>query len=349
MKIGILTFHWGANHGAVLQAYASQKYLENKYNADVKIIDYYPKNQELSYKKAFKTKRFWKISENIKLVKKNKRISYFREKLSLTKRYYSNEELKNDSPEFDIMLCGSDQIWNPYYAMKGEGKITPVYFLNFGKEACKRVALSVSFGCIKYPNDAKEVVLPYINKFDAISVRENTGLEILKEMGVEKGEVTADPTSLLMSKDYLEICSDISKNTNENVALCILRSQSKEAKSLIKALVSREHKKVNDISNLSVEKWMAGIRDASVVITNSFHCVMMCLKLHIPFWIVLEKGALSGMNDRMFTLMKKFQLEERIVTDIKDNEKQIDWANVDLKMKEYSKSLEDFLDENITL
>lgn len=355
MKIGILTFHWGANHGAILQAYASQKYLQNKYNADVKIINYYPKNQELSYKKAFKTKKFWKIPENIKLVKKDKRVSTFREKLSLTKRYYSNEQLKNDPPQFDIMLCGSDQIWNPYYAMGGEEKITPVYFLNFGKDTCKRVALSVSFGCTEYPKDAREVVLPYINKFDAISVRENTGLEILEEMGVKKGIVTADPTSLLTSQDYLEICLDIPKNTNENIALCILRNQSQEAKVLIKGLITREKNninkniKINDIANVSVEKWMAGIRDATVVITNSFHCVMMCLKMHIPFWIVLEKGSLSGMNDRMFTLMKKFQLEDKIVTDIKDDTKQIDWDNIDLKMQEYSKSLVDFLDENIKL
>ena len=61
MKIGVLTFHWGANHGAVLQAYATQEYLKKNYGAEVSLIDYYPLNQEISLKNALKTKRIWCI------------------------------------------------------------------------------------------------------------------------------------------------------------------------------------------------------------------------------------------------------------------------------------------------
>ena len=87
-----------------------------------------------------------------------------------------------------------------------------------------------------------------------------------------------------------------------------------------------------------------------MVITNSFHCVMMCLKLHTPFVVVLEDGGLAGMNDRFMTLLEQFEMTDRIimsVDDIKAVPTGIDFEKVDVLMGKYADSLKSFLKRNI--
>lgn len=347
MKIGILTFHWGTNHGAILQTFASVEYLKSL-GHDVKVINYFPQKREINFKSLFKPNYPSVMLQRIPQYIKEKRLCNFRNNLPLTERYFSNQELVDNPPDVDLLLCGSDQIWNPSYALYGEGKITPVYFLNFGKKGCRRAALSASFGCENYPKSAEFAVRCHIENFDCISVRENTGRSILEEMGIENVHLTADPTALLSNKDYLDICKSIPANKTKNIATCILRKQDEFTKKLIKNIVSElNFKKVNNIKNLSMEGWLAGIRDASAVVTNSFHCVMMCLKLHTPFYVVLENGSLSGMNDRMYTLLEKMELKDRIITDVLDMNslQSIDWEIVDNKLNEYSFGLKEYLNQ----
>ncbi len=354
MKIGIITFHWGANHGAMLQAFASAKYLQSK-GADVKVIDYYPVNQELSLKNALKISHPKVMLEKISAYKKEKTVAPFRKKLPLTQRYYTNQQLIDNPSDFDVLVTGSDQVWNPYFIQHGEGtnQTTPVYFLNFGKENCKKVALSVSFGCSEYPEKAAEIAKPFIDVFDAVGVREKTGIKILENMGVEGAVITADPTSLLKNEDILELCKDIPQSTVPYTAKCILRKQSEETLAVINAIVSAcDNKNTIDIERMSMEHWLAGIRDAKLVVTNSFHCIMMCLKLHTPFAAVVESGTKAGMNDRLFTLLEHFGLTDLIVADKNTDfnavvSKAIDWEKVDNAMNTYARSLIDYLDFSI--
>ncbi len=354
MKIGIVTFHWGANHGAMLQAFASAKHLQSK-NADVKVIDYYPVNQELSLKNALKISHPKVMLEKISAYKKEKNVASFRKKLPLTERYYTNQQLIDNPPDFDVLITGSDQVWNPYFIQHGEGtnKVTPVYFLNFGKADCKKVALSVSFGCSEYPETVAAIAKPFIEDFDAISVREKTGLKILEKMGIDGAVITADPTSLLKKDDILELCKEIPQNSSPYTAKCILRKQNDETLSVINSLISAcNNDNAVDIEKASMENWLAGLRDAKFVVTNSFHCVMMCLKLHTPFAAVVESGTKAGMNDRLFTLLEHFELTDLIVADKNADfnsviSKSIDWEEVDKLMNTYAQSLMDYLDFSI--
>ena len=352
LKIGILTFHWAANHGAVLQTYASYSFLKTNFDIeDIKVIDYLPHKREITLRNALRPHYPSVIISRINTWIKENKIKSFREKLSFSKRYYSNQELIDNPPEFDILFCGSDQIWNPSYAKSGEGKPTPVYFLNFGKAGCKKIALSVSFGCIEYPTDVMNIVAPHIKKLNAISVRENSGLEILQKLGVEKAVITADPTSLLSTKEYQELCAEKVFSKTPYIGLCILRKQAKQTKKLIKSITSKFDEKVIDIEKMSMENWLAGIRDAKVVVTNSFHCVMMCLKLHTPFVVVTENGSLSGMNDRLYTLLEKFNLQDRIIH--YENQaiifNEIDWKEIDEIMESYALTLKNYLSSVIDL
>ena len=207
MKIGIITFHWGANHGAVLQAYALSEYLLTRYDADVEIIDYCPANNEIVLKNVFKSKRIKSIVKKIQELRKDIKIRPFRKKLNLTKRYYSNAELIQSNLNYDILITGSDQVWNPFFLLNGEGRVTPIYFLNFGNPNVKKISVSASFGSEEYPAECKKIILPLLKDFCDISVRENSGKKILNEMGIHS-TLTADPTALLSRERYLSLCGE---------------------------------------------------------------------------------------------------------------------------------------------
>jgi hypothetical protein len=349
MNIGIITFHWGANHGAVLQAYALSEYLRNQYGANTEIIDYYPKKFEITAKNTYRLRNLKVIKRKICELKKENNIKPFRKHLTLSKRYYSNHELITDELQYDVLITGSDQVWNPSFLRGGEGGVTPVYFLNFGKPQAKKISVSASFGCSHYPQDCQEIVRPFLKCFHEISVRENTGLKIVENMGLS-ATVTADPTALLTSEQYLYLCNSAKKNCN-TVSKMILRHQSKNVNALINAICkSFSSDKIMNICDYSIPDWLTAIRDSKIVITNSFHCVMMCLKLHTPFAVVLEDGKKSGMNDRFQTLLDMFGLSERIVNseeDLSHIANPIDFCAVDSVMEYYSESLRAFLDRNI--
>ena len=223
--------------------------------------------------------------------------------------------------------------------------------MNFGKESTRKLSVSASFGCKEFPRDGYDIIIPLLNKFTDISVRENNGINILHSLGIERGIVTADPTSLLQREEYLQICCNHHVIPHNSVSKMILRKQSKENRKLI-AQISALYpgEPIYDLVFMSIPEWLTAIRDSKMVITNSFHCVMMCLKLHTPFMVILEDGASIGMNDRFTSLLNRFGLTDRIVTSVDDAKNvsiDIDYDLVDKQMQEYAETLKRFLERNI--
>lgn len=351
MKIGIMTFHWAANHGAVLQAYALCNYLRETYGAEVEIVDYYPKNLEISFINAIKRIRPRTVLKKLSELKKEKQISAFRAQLPKSRRYVTNRELIEATLDYDVLIAGSDQIWNPFFLLSGEKKTTPVYYLNFGAEGTKKIAVSASFGCQELPEAAQKIAAPLLKQFHAIGVRENTGLDILRSMNIDSGVVTADPTALLPREAYLNLCSAKPATQSGGVVTCVLRRQTKQTKQLIDAICrANVEGQAENIELYSMPDWLATIRDSRLVVTNSFHCTMMCLKLHTPFAVVLENGKGAGMNDRFSTLLNMFGLTNRVVNDVREIESlsaPIDFSEVDRTMERYSQTLKSFIAQNI--
>lgn len=351
MKIGIMTFHWAANYGAILQTYSLVNYLQNQFHADVEVIDYYPRNLAYSYKNAIQQIKPDSIWRKLKENRKYRLLAPFRDKLPASKRYYTNDDLMQADLEYDIIVAGSDQIWNPYFLLHGENKITPAYYLNFAKEPVRKIAVSASFGCHVFPSECGNIVIPLLQKFHSISVRENTGAHILMSLGFESVPVTADPTAL-MSKELCEqLCAPAPVVSPGTVSKFILRKQTPAARKLIKSIFrAYSEDRIVDIDYLPLSDWLSAIRDSKLVITNSFHCVLMCLKLHTPFAVLLENGANAGMNDRFITLLDMFQLSDRIIrnsSDIANLSKSIDFNKTDEAMERYSYTLKSYIERNI--
>jgi len=315
MEVGILTFHWATNYGAILQAYALQTYLQ-KMGHTVYIINYRPKWHKKNLLKCFYTKRFWLIPDNISEYLKEKKLEVFRKKyLNETALYESLDKLKKNPPDFDAYICGSDQIWNPWFTTCGEGKPTAVYFLDFGDQKVKKIAYAVSFGCITYPDAAAEFVKKYLSKFNHISVRENSGLEILSKLDFRCTFVLPDPTLLIDLSVYSFI--NLADKIKTKIAFeYILRKENHIARKIEnhirqKYIISKPN---TIFKEYSMEEWVMRIKNAALVITNSYHGMIFSILSHVPFVVILSEGTASGMNDRFNTLLNQLELKNRAIT-----------------------------------
>lgn len=354
MKYGIMTFHWATNHGAILQTYATVRYLQKKTGEDcVYVIDYKPSKYDLSLKQFLKPSSPKGYMDKILNYIKEKRLSRFRKTLPLTERYYSIKELRENPPSVNVLVCGSDQVWNPHFTMRGENNNTPslAYYLDFCDDCVKRYALSVSFGTTEISKEIQDYILPALKKFDAISVRENTGKRIMSIIGFTNVSLVADPTALLSRNDILKLCKKNIKKRPGFIAVCVLRRQSRNNELLIANLKKKIGLPTVNIVYQSLENWLSYISESSYTITNSFHCTMMCLKLHKKFFVIEEDGVYSGMNDRLVTLLSYFGLNDRIIKSqniiIDSINNPINWEDIDKKMDEYKLSVENFIEETM--
>ena len=343
MKIGILTFHWATNYGAVLQTFALQSYLES-IGHEVSVINYKPKKYDDTLWTFIRYRKFVHLSAYFHSIKREKALSDFRQKkLHLTERVYQCFEIEYIAKDFDVIISGSDQVLNPSFLQHGEGKnhITPTYFLGFPFNG-KRVGYALSFGCTEYPDNAKQVARSFLSKFDLVSVRENTGIDIVKSMGRSDAVVVPDPTLLLDSSVYQSLAAESLLRQTKPYTYCFfIRNVAERKKTISTLLQNRLVLWNNEDGHYRMLDWLSKINNAELVITDSFHCVVMCLKLHKPFIVITELDGNVGMNDRLYTLLENTSLKERIV--YKENifadlleRKSIDWSEVEERNVKYA-------------
>ena len=345
MKIATITFHWSVNYGAVLQAYALQKYLCT-HGADAEIIDYVPRRVELSKFLLALKKRDRLFFKKRKLLHR-----FCKQELKLSKKNYrNNRALFQCADHYDTVICGSDQIWNESFTCGAEGKPTLSYYLNFAGKRTRRVAYAVSFGTLKLAQKTKDLILPQLKAFDRIAVREVSGQKILREMGVES-VVTLDPTMLLPRQAYEELFSGREFSKAPKVFSYILHEGQTTAQKVCHLVQRHFGQQVQDGGELYIDMrlWLHDLANAKFVVTNSFHGAVFAVLFHRPFALLpVEK---SGMNDRIQTLMNVLGLSDRIVTGEEDARavlnSAIDWESVDARLKESREFSEQYLNEVI--
>ena len=341
MKVGTITFHWVNNYGAVLQAYALQQYLLSK-GFDTQIIDYRPRLVILrQYFLALKSREF-------PFFKQEKQLKNFRKKyLNLTKKSYpTNNSLKKEHFLFNAIIAGSDQIWNESFTLRAEGKPTLSYFLNFASSSVKRISYAVSFGFHKPIERYIEVVKDEIKKFCAISVREDDGKDIVEAFSLSS-EIVCDPTALLKKEDYEKIANkDLLKPMK--VFAYILRKNQTDAWKTAQYVGNIYGEKISENKFCdSMENWLASILNSEIVVTNSFHGLMLSIIMNKPFIALTIKD--SGMNSRISTLLSNVGLTSRCIDEFSEDKIQsilsekIDWNSVNGKINQLRSTGVDFL------
>lgn len=337
MRIGILTQRLHNNFGGLLQNFALQQVLKELDHQPV-TIDFRPRNNVLWYllvqlktlvlffipgkRRPF---RKWKKQD-----KRDENISSFVKKYIIT-THRIQKLLPIIVPVYklDVIIVGSDQVWRPKY------NTLENTFLAFVKSKdVKKVAYAASFGVSnwEFTEAQTEKCRLLAQKFNAISVRENSGVFLCNKYLNVSAEETLDPTLLLNKEDYSKLCDEIPKNNSPFLAAYIL-DVTDEKRQIIESFAKINNLKPifftaeSDIA-LSIQEWLAMFRDANYVITDSFHGTVFSIINRKPFVSIIniKRGA-----DRFASLLSKFTLENRMMSEeeiISFNEEPINWNNV---------------------
>lgn len=233
--------------------------------------------------------------------------------------------------EPNAVIVGSDQVWSPWANVPLDF-LGNMYLDFIPTYKGKRIAYAASFGGGEWTYTAEWGMrcADCAKKFDAISVREDSGVRLCKEhLGVDATHVL-DPTLLLTGADYEKLLNRPLNKTNTLFAYVL--DTSKEKVTFLNKVAARFGLDLkirganDDISwDDSIEDWLADIRDAAMVVTDSFHGSVFAIQFHTPFYIIpnFRRGA-----ERMLSLVRLLKIESRIVTvdNLVENMTQnIDW------------------------
>lgn len=206
MKIGILTFLHNENYGSSLQAWALQKTLREM-GFDCEHIDYRPDRKE-KIRNLLESGNSWKlIAEGLR--KKSVRAgqqgarqksaeiqAFYEREMKLSPVCRTQEELREISRRYDTLICGSDQIWNPVW-------LNGAYFLHFAPAGKKKIAYAASLGVREPPAERKvRLIRQWTEDFAALSVREEEGAKLLKQMTGRDAAVMPDPVCLVSREEW---------------------------------------------------------------------------------------------------------------------------------------------------
>lgn len=349
-KALLITLHRSANYGSVLQAFATQVVLE-RVGYDVTVIDYFaPRNsvpemlRGLKYKKPLFEKNPAALfaARAIMLPSYLKRRSNFdrfvtkRLKLSET-TYHSNAEIASDLPDADLYVTGSDQVWNSEW----NGGIDEALFLAFTPENAKRISFSASFGKGSLEEGEVKRTRELLSRYDSITVREDTGVEIVHGLGLEADQVL-DPTLFLTAEEWLPLISKrrphgeyiLMYNINHNAPLDRFVNRLANKTKLPVYYISYQlhdcFKRGRMRCCVPVEEFLSLIANARYVVCDSFHCTAFSVSFNRQFAIVPP----NRFGTRLESFMRVVGLEERIVgeRDIDIFDTQIDWEKVNAKL-----------------
>lgn len=329
MQIRTITCHDVYNHGASLQAYALQTYLESL-GHEVRIIDYKPDYLNNHYKlwsvsnpvydKPFVKQAYLlaKLPGRLITLKRKKAFDQFtRQYLKLTERYHSNEELKQNPPKADVYIAGSDQIWSTTVPTGHDAS----FYLNFGLPGTRRLSYAASFGTKVMSDEVRPFIKGMLRNFDAISVRESCTLPLLSELGVTNGVSVCDPVFLLPRISWESILPV--QRFKDKYLLVYDLEGSHSIKELAIKIAKQNNLKIYNIGfgrldYTDKDFWASDpimflclIRDAQFVIANSFHACAFSLIFERNFVAI---NRTDDDDDRIGSLLHDLGLERNMIS-----------------------------------
>jgi polysaccharide pyruvyl transferase WcaK-like protein len=347
MKISILTFSKESNFGANLQCYALCKTLQSM-GHQIDIIDIQlPKIYFSWYTTLLQIPQ-----DFLFFLFRKKHLNYF------TREYKTTTELKNAQHKSDLYIVGSDQVWNPDITKRLDSLI---YFFSFLPDSVNRISYAASFGTESWNSSALAAeVKALLHKFNAVSVREQTGVNICKDTFGIDAQLVVDPTLLLTSYD--EICGSFNpkRETNELIYFTFRRDKAEQGvisefakANNIQAVALRSNHPIQGFRQrlyVSVAEWLNSIRYAKLVVTNSFHCMTFCIIFHKKFVAFPSK---AGRTTRQEGLLEQLGLQDHFCKETSNLyktmehviNKDIDYAVIDEKIKKMREESLDFLKE----
>lgn len=346
-KVGIITIVNVNNYGAELQAFATFRKLQLMgYNAEIINYLYYKDWRYIDSKmsRSFNSMSIkgkiiyfakyrvasFVLNKILPLICKDVKLrianfnSFHQHNTRFSKLYKSMKDLYTDTPIYDVYMVGSDQVWNP----NASSSIEP-YFLTFAPHSALTVSYASSFGVSKIENNsiANRIKLG-LSSIKTISVRESSGVNLVKELTGRTAQLVCDPTLLLNKSEWTMFMKPVS-NMPQRYVLIYQLSESDAIVKLAtrigkqeqipvyrickRAFKVKKDKGVVNILNAGPSEFLSLITNASFIITNSFHGTAFSINFDVPFYTVVS--AKKKNNNRMESLLDYVGLGKRIVKD----------------------------------
>lgn len=376
-KVAIMTFYGAYNYGAVWQAYALRKKIQDM-GYDCELINYSTsaflelrkdrsKIQKLcgKVKKAFKDPFFYinvyimeynkkrkikRLGDTVQ--RRDQKFDEFSETYLKTngKKYNTHSALVEAELDYDVYVCGSDQIWNPKMCDMDSN-----YFLQF-VDADKRIAYAPSIGISAISQEWQERFKRFLGDMKHISVREKQGAVALEKILHREVKVVLDPTLLMERADWEELLPPM-KEEEPYILNYYLGDDKYVHKYLdvIEKKYGNKYKIINllfDFTSCGPIEMLSLIRGAKMVFTNSFHGMLLSINFNVPFVVgkTLKDTQKENGLSRVDEIMKTFEIEGRIWTlgeDMREEWETMDYTNINNILYEKKKDSMAYLREAI--
>ena len=286
-RVGILTFLHNDNYGSALQAYALQRVIR-ELGHDCMHLDYAPDRNE-KIRNLLRSGNSPKLileglqKRSVKAGQEGARIKsatfpdFYGRRMHLSARCRNLKELRDLCGEFDTLVCGSDQIWNPVW-------LNPAYFLTFAPEGKKKTAYAPSLGIKTLPAAGKiRKIRRWTEGFDAVSVREEEGAELLERMTGIRADVMPDPVCLLSREEWNEIAAPAPDT--DPYLLCYFIGENADYREKTRQISRETGLRILEIpvtaegysdgferlEGLGPEEFLGAVSGAACLCTDSFH------------------------------------------------------------------------------
>lgn len=330
--IGTITYHESINYGAILQAYALQKILDDIGHIS-EIIDYCNPQRGITALSRYRRVRHFVWQGIVKRMsvgmERQKRTKEFRLKyLRLSARkYYDAETLHSAPPLYDAYITGSDQVWNPRINNNDSS-----YFLTFAPPGKRRISYAASFGFSQIQDRFVSDYEEWLKQIHYLSSREVEGKQIIEQLIGRDAEIVLDPTLLLDQEQWNRIA--VSYKCPKPYILCYYMSGDKKVNKSITELARqvstltgwgvicigqkeymRLHPWRRSIFDAGPAEFLGLFQNASFVVTNSFHGIAFSVNYRKPFFAPINQSLLpeKALSSRIITLLKTLKLEHRLL------------------------------------
>lgn len=327
VKISVITRHAVTNYGSLLQAYATQEALE-RLGQTVEIVDYVRRDEEpinfertmLASKPNWSKDPFRRLTYTV-LRTPGSVISgslFERERaklLKMTRRYVSEDDLRNDPPLADVYMVSSDQVWGTV----GTGVYDSSYTLSYVPKGSPKISYASSFGKTEIPPSISRHLAKELRTFHRILVREDSAIRLLNDWGLKAAQVL-DPTLLLDKRSWLDISCPV---PNKGYVLVYQVNSNPMVGRYAKAFAAKAGIPLVRISPLlhqvmregrfkylpTMGQFISYINNAALLVTDSFHGTAFAINLNTPFVEVLPE---NGTSSRNMSLLRLLGLSGRI-------------------------------------
>ncbi len=353
MKTLTVTFHHTTNYGAVLQTYALQQTILSLGHENLVLetkTSEKKKKSKLSIRELYLKYLAWLRRKERKVL-----VKYFADfhkyRLQLTRQYASMEDLRNDPPDVDCLITGSDQVWN----FATTPKFIDSRLLKFGKESAIRFSYAASMEELRYSDEQKQRLKDALVGYKGISVREQSAKDYIESFTPYQVERVLDPVFLLSKENWMQLaieprikgpyilCYQVQSNKRmEEVAYHLKKETGYPVVSICNGPI-RWMKSDYSFHDVSIEEFLGFYNQAAYIVSASFHGVAMGLVFDKPVYALIK----SVRANRLKEVMKLFVLDDYIVSQDEKSEikpyKVSSLENMQVIKKQYLEKSFDYL------